>query len=498
MLVGREVYCRVAGGVSGVLFGLPNIFGFLAPLQAVALVGLFLVVGKSRHSKNVLLLTGMYMGLGYTLPQVIVLKLPAPVTAILLADFIAVMMIFTVLSSRLLCKPTILKALGIGAFFVVLDWINYTAIPLWGTAQSFVRSWSSYPFLVGFESITGMGGVVFVVVTLQALAVSWWTCPELRRRGVITGFVIIAIAGGMNLMVLLSGQGAKIKVAAIGWTSRTMDGQTVDIDRAEVFEKIFAAPIEKASKAGVRLVVTPEMGFYVDKYDYDKWLAKIKSTAAKNGVFLVVGYLNAELNQNRLMFISDRGEVLDEYTKTYLTVFENSDKGNGDMKVVEVGEVSVGGMICQDDNFTSLSRIYGEMGVPLVAVPTLDWRSVRDAHLQSSIHRAIESRYAIVRASLDGISAIISAEGKVLASFDHVEDGPGMVIGDVDVYSCVTFFSRFGNWFVGLCGVYVIFCRIYVKKRIRQGTNRLTDTEVRVLSGSSKIDLVKGESVQEV
>ncbi|MBW8034302.1 MAG: hypothetical protein FVQ79_01140 [Planctomycetes bacterium] len=439
----------------------------------------------------------MYMGLGFSLPQVAVLKLPAPITAILVADFVAVMIIFVIVLSKLLEKPTVLKAIGIGAFFVVLDWVNYTAVPIWGTAQSFARSWSWYPRLVGFESITGMGGVVFVVAALQALAVNGWMCPKLRRRGIVAGVVILAIAAGMSLTVMLNGESEKIKVAAVGWCSKSVDGDSVDIAKAEVFEKLFAAPVAEASRAGAVLAVTPEMGFYVDQYDYDQWLEKIKATAAANGISLVVGYFNAELDQNRLMFVDDTGEVGAEYTKTYLTLFENSENGNGDMKVVEVGSTSVGGMICQDDNFTSLSRIYGKMGISLVAVPTLDWRPVRNAHLQSSIHRAIESRYGIVRAALDGISAIIAPDGKVIGSFDHVENGPGMVIGEMEVYRCKTVFSRFGNWFVGLCGVSIMFCGVYRKKRTPRSESRLTDAEVGVLSGSSKIESVCDQSIRE-
>ncbi|MHC4302232.1 MAG: nitrilase-related carbon-nitrogen hydrolase [Planctomycetota bacterium] len=91
----------------------------------------------------------------------------------------------------------------------------------------------------------------------------------------------------------------------------------------------------------------------------------------------------------------------------------------------------------------------------MVVVPTNDWLYVRKAHFQNSIHRAIESRFAVVRAATNGISAIVSPTGKRLAASDHFADGPGLLVSDVDVYDMRTIFSRFGNWFVVVSGVFV-------------------------------------------
>jgi apolipoprotein N-acyltransferase len=113
-------------------------------------------------------------------------------------------------------------------------------------------------------------------------------------------------------------------------------------------------------------------------------------------------------------------------------------------------------MICHDDNYTDISRRYGDLPTGIIVVPTNDWRYVRKAHFQSSIHRAIESRFAVVRAATNGISAIISPTGKRLAVSDHFADGPGLLVADVEVYDVRTPFSRFGNWFVVVSGVYVV------------------------------------------
>jgi apolipoprotein N-acyltransferase len=113
-------------------------------------------------------------------------------------------------------------------------------------------------------------------------------------------------------------------------------------------------------------------------------------------------------------------------------------------------------MICHDDNYTDISRRYGRQAAGIVAVPTNDWRQVRHAHFQSTVHRAIESRFAIVRAASNGISAIISPDGTVLDVRDHFRHGPGVVIADVPVHSTRTMFSRFGYWFVLSSGILLV------------------------------------------
>jgi len=156
------------------------------------------------------------------------------------------------------------------------------------------------------------------------------------------------------------------------------------------------------------------------------------------------------------MYITPDERIEPEYTKTYLTPFEDSNKGNGQLRTFDLEGVSVGGMICQDDNFTSLSREYGRSQTAIVTVPTLDWEPVRGVHLQSSIHCAIESRYAIVRAAQNGISAIISPTGVVLARRDHYLEGSGYIMAETSLYKSRTFFSVAGNWLIALTLIFLI------------------------------------------
>jgi len=155
------------------------------------------------------------------------------------------------------------------------------------------------------------------------------------------------------------------------------------------------------------------------------------------------------------VIVSDRGEIVGHYVKTHLTPFEPFVRGRGEPLQVVVDGVRVGVMICNDDNFTDISRRYGRRGVQVMAVPTLDWASVSKAHFQNSIHRAIESHYAVVRAARNGISAIVSPRGRVLARSDHLDQGIGLLVADVPVGLGPTLFSRAGHWPVAACAAFL-------------------------------------------
>jgi apolipoprotein N-acyltransferase len=350
-------------------------------------------------------------------------------------------------------------------------WLNFTAIPLWGTAQSIARPWSQYPFLIQFSSLTGITGIVFVLGTLQALIVSAIVNPRIRRRLLAAFVYVVLIFVIADLIIYYQRPEGKLKVAAIGWATNGFKDPEDAQEYAQTpqgFEELFAKPAAKAAGQGARLIVSPEMGFYINKYDRSEWLKKFQTISSKFNVFLAVGYYNVSERQNRLMYITPDGKSLPEYSKTYLIpFFENYIKGDGHLRIIDINGISTGGMICQDDNFTRFSREYGRKMVSVVAVPTMDWSTVKSTHLQNSIHRAIESRYAIVRAAMNGISAIIAPGGRVLASCDHFKNGPAVIVAEVPIYKGQTLFSVAGHWPVAVNLIFLIIYISWTSARMR-------------------------------
>ena len=458
-----ELVCRVAGVISGLMLAAANIYPMAAPLQLVAFIGVLYLAASGVRS-GAMLAAGIYMGLAYSLPQMFLLRLPVPMTLILLAEMTIVMAVFAWGCGKLINRSAIMGAFAVGAFLVVLDWMSFTAVPIWGTAQSLGRCWSRYPSVIGFSEFTGITGIVFVIGTLQTLAVNFILRPKEREKLAVTGAAVILVIAGVDTAVRYQHPIGTLKVGAIGWTLND-SAKYGKVYSPIGFESLFTEPARRAAKEGAKLIVSPELGFEFGGNIREEWVEKFRQIAAECNVFLAIGYFDTDEEKNKLMFMSDKGKVIGEYIKTHLTAFEDYHKGDGRLETIEVCGIRVGGMICQDDNFTRLSREYGRREVGVVAVPTLDWFQVKDAHLQNSKHRAIESRYAVVRASLNGISAIISPKGEIVAVKDHFKEGAGVIVAEVPIYTGQTLFSRSGHWPVG---VSMVFLACWIVKRLWQ------------------------------
>jgi apolipoprotein N-acyltransferase len=260
-------------------------------------------------------------------------------------------------------------------------------------------------------------------------------------------------------------------VAAIGWTDSQED-ECGGVFSPRGFETLFAGPAAKAASSGAKLVAVPELAFAYSFGSFDEWVDKFRAVARQNNVYLAIGYLNIPARENRMLFAAPDGRILAQYTKTHLTPFEDFNRGEDQPSIVNIKDFKAGGMICHDDNFTRLSRRYGRAQTQIVVVPTSDWATVKGAHLQSSIHRAIECRYAILRPAKNGISAIIAPTGKVLARMDHYKEGPGFIAAEAPLCSETTLFSRFGHWPAPASGIYLVVYIVLLRNRPAAGLDR--------------------------
>jgi predicted amidohydrolase len=215
-----------------------------------------------------------------------------------------------------------------------------------------------------------------------------------------------------------------LRVGAIGWTTRQVGGQGF-----EAFERL----VGDATSRGARLVVSPEAAFVARPGEREALLSTLGGIARAHRVYLAVGYLDHEHDENRLVFVDPDGVTRGEYTKTHLVpTAETSRPGSGEPVIVDVDGVKVGAMICQDDNFTDVARAYQRAGVQLVVTPTFEMSPAFGAlHLRNALLRPIEGRFAYVRAVANGTSAIVSHDGTVLASFNHLSGGAAAIVADV-------------------------------------------------------------------
>ena len=409
------------------------------PLQFVALVPLWVALAHRRTAGRSLWLPGLLFGLGYAGPLLVVTGADPPILVGAVSNVVQWTLIAP-LAGRLLAHGSVRSALATAALVSLIEITLWYAVPMFGTAQCFVRPLSAAPSAVAFIAYTGVAGLVFVTCALQALVANALRGPA-RMQPLLVAAGLVAFVGSLDGLRTSRSLGPALRVVAFGWGD-SHPGNNRNL--LAVYDEWFAS----AAKLGAALLVTPETGLNVGKEQRDKIQARLGATAKQHGIAAAIGVWHGPTNDNRIWFFDPQGELRGEYRKSHLIPWlEDYTAGDGTLVPLDLAGTRLGGMICQDDNFTDLARGYGRLGVRLMVVPTNDWPAIREFHLENSIFRALENGYAIVRAASGGISALVSPLGAVLRT-DHVALDTAspltadLVTGDGEV----TLYARLGDW----------------------------------------------------
>lgn len=420
-------------------------------LQLVAFVPLLWALSQSP-SLWVSIALGALFGASYTAITLRMLKLPRLVSGALVLSQTLTWILVGAFSFRVQHLPPVWNALALSAGATFLVWLETQIVPLWGSAQSFARGWSHAPRFVQWVCFTGAMGVVFVLVSLQSLAVAALFHSTQSATALTTLIGIILGLCAISEWLWRRPLARSMRVATIGWAGAQFDD--ISLDKLEPH-------IEAATAQGARIIVAPEAAFRVA--DRNVWRAQIGELAKRHNVWLALGYFDNELNINCIDWVSPDTDVRARYIKTHLVpVYETYTRGSGARADVEIDGIKVGGVICQDDNFSDIARGYGQDGVQLMTIPTNDWSGVQHFHLTSTLWRALEMRYGIARATSDGISVIVSARGEVLQRAAHFEDGFQTLIADLPLGSGrPTIYAKWGGWFPVACGLAALIATLW-------------------------------------
>ena len=426
------------------------------PLQLVAFVPWLAALARLRPSWLAAVGSGFMLGAAYAVPLLFFLGFPVALGAALGAYLILLWMVLGVLMARVLAWSPLSAALGAGAAAVLVEWVEITLVPIWGTAQCFARVWSAAPWAVQFVSLTGILGVVFVVVTLQAILVGLGLHPGRRRALLTLAAAIVLTVGAVDLWLWSAVPTRHIGVAALGWTLEQLpEGPKTSAQR--VLDEMVAPALDRAQQQGASLLVTPEVGLRLRDADAEPVQAWLGAAAREHGLWLAIGVFHHPSDTNRVLVFDSEGRFRGKVIKTHLIAFlERYTPGVGETPAWPFAGTRLGAMICQDDNFTDLSRANGRNGVRVMAVPTNDWREVRAYHLENALFRPMESRYGLIRAASGGISAIVDARGQVLARRDHFAAGPGLITAQLPIYDLPTTYADTGDWPVLLLALGVL------------------------------------------
>ncbi len=436
---------------SGLLlyFCQPNFrFGFLA---WGALFFILQAARQAPHAAKAFRL-GYVCGLVFFLPGLYWLRhvaFPACVFAVLFeALFIGFFALLIYWGRRF--TPGLYSIIWMAGSWTLVEWLR-TEIPVLGFGWHLLAySQSFYPVILQSANTVGVYGLGFAIAAVNACGVNAW---EMRVRaaepqGKIRLFFI---AGGVPLIVGL--------IAAHGFyqLSRPENGGEqlrMALVQSNIPEAIKWRPEAKdrilevqmkltqlASFDSPDLVVWPEASF-PGYFNRDAEAAQVRELAQKihapiligsphyekdgvyyNSAYLVRGPEAAEERYDKMRLVPFGEYVPFKFALGWLMPLADA-FGVGDFSAGQTfklfrlyDDVPFGVMICFEDIFPHIARRFVESGARFLVVITNDSWFGRTAapyqHLAASIFRAVETGVPVVRTANTGVSALISARGRV-------------------------------------------------------------------------------------
>ena len=199
------------------------------------------------------------------------------------------------------------------------------------------------------------------------------------------------------------------------------------------------------------------------------------------GSYFIIGFPHHELTKvyNSAYLFSPSGSIVARYDKQkpvpfgeYLplrsllypllrrfgarhSIFENGYDFNPDPKLLPVLSRNIGMAICFESTFPYLLRQRVRAGADAIVVITNDaWfgsSSLAFQHFDISVFRAIETGIPLLQVANTGISGVVDSKGRVLEKIGI--DREIVLVTDVPQGEAGTFYSTYGNLFVGLLAV---------------------------------------------
>jgi apolipoprotein N-acyltransferase len=170
------------------------------------------------------------------------------------------------------------------------------------------------------------------------------------------------------------------------------------------------------------------------------------------------------------MVFSPDGSPEVTYSKHHMVpgLEENNQPGT-DRIVLRRFAVPVGIEICKDLDFPPLSREYSLDGVGLMLVPAWDFDIDRWLHGRMAVLRGVEGGFSIARTAKRGLLTISDPCGRIVA--EKRSDGAhfSTIVAKIPVGHEDTLYARYGDWFPGICFLFLaasVICLIFVRRRI--------------------------------
>jgi len=370
--------------------------------------------------------------------------------------------IFAALAGRVLTKWYAPPALA--ALWVALEWTHpYTGFG-W---LNLGNAGSDLSLLLRLAPVTGVWGLSFAFALMSAVI----AYVILRRRG--ASLWLLALAGLYLLPDVPEPTEGDARAVLVQpnldgdtlWTSELLEATEAQL------RALSTSPVVMTGETD--LIVWPEMPvpFYVTDLAFRNFLTTVSATARVPILTGAVARAAHGLPLNSALLAGVDGETISRYDKVHLVPFgefvpwpfeaitqkvssEAGDFAAGSQVVVsKVGNHRIGTFICYESVFPTYIREFVQGGAEVLFNISNDaWFGTTPAryqHLRIVRMRAAEVHRWIVRATNNGVTAAIDPAGRVVKSMPEFRQAAARM--PYGYRSDLTFYTRFGDWFVGIC-----------------------------------------------
>lgn len=271
-------------------------------------------------------------------------------------------------------------------------------------------------------SVFGVGGVLFLLMlgnSAVALALAYGRRLPGALRMYVAVLITIGAAFGFGWWRLADAPDPAAKAGAVNVGMASVDNFIAgprSTDSAEVWAQ-YEAQVLALAGSGARLVLLPEKIAVLEQADVEQREAWLGGLARANRVWLVagVGVVENGTRRNEAWWFAPDGRRVTNYLKHHLAPPERDFVPGHEFAVNVIDGVPYGVAISKDMHFSSYGRELGRRHAAVVLVPA--WDFVRDAEMAANMTkmRGIESGFAVVRSSREGLLSVTDPYGRVLA-----------------------------------------------------------------------------------
>ncbi len=309
--------------------------------------------------------------------------------------------------------------------------------------------------LMQLLAITGMWGIVFLVNWLGSV-VNWaweraFEWKQIRAGALLyTGVLLLVIFFGGVRLAFAPEPSSTVRIHGItevdhhlGWDDLLWalnNDWDAYLEMSLEHQDLYFNGTVREAHAGAQVVHWPEMAVMIAGEQVDDFLARAKTIAREEGIYLAmgVGINYQEENkqwENKLIVIDPNGEIVLDHNKFGNYADEGFLPGDGVLRTFDTPFGVFSGLVCNDTNHQEVVAQAGRNGTQVLFSPAYEFRGIDPLHAHMAAYRAVENGVTLVRQADNGLSIVIDPYGRMVASTDHFVPGERVMAAQVPVYA---------------------------------------------------------------